>query len=198
MVRHETTAPVIALVLVGLAVASVGAQDVGFQKIIDFSSQDSGDWSAVNDGVMGGRSSSAMRRSGGGTAVFEGDLSLENNGGFASVRTEVPVSTLAGFSRLLLRVRGDGKRYQLRLRMSTAFDGVAYRASFETTRDEWSTVEIPLRAFEPSFRGYQPPNAPPLDLASVRQIGIMLTDKQEGPFRLEIDWIGADRGETKQ
>lgn len=189
--RHETKLPIIVVALAGLAWAPVTPQDLGVETLIDFRSETGGDWFAVNDGVMGGRSSSVMRRSSDGSAVFTGNLSLENNGGFASVRTELPVGSLAGFSRLVIRVRGDGKRYQMRLRTSTAFDGIAYGASFETVADEWKVVAIPLSSFEPSFRGYRPRNAAPLDAAEVRQIGIMLTDKQEGPFRLEIEWIGA-------
>ena len=175
--------------------ATVTAQDSGVTKIIQFGSDAVSDWRPVNDGVMGGVSSSVMRVLDDGTAVFEGDLSLENNGGFASVRTPVAEGALEGFTRLALRVRGDGKRYQVRLRTSGSFDGVAYAASFDAT-DDWKTIELPLASFEPTFRGYSPRNAPPLDPARVLQIGIMLTGKQEGPFRLELDWIGADGAES--
>lgn len=194
MVRPTTTAFAIALIFMG-AVAPLTAQDVDADRFIDFGSETAGSWFPVNDGVMGGRSASVMRMEDGGVAVFEGNLSLENNGGFASIRTEIPQGTLAGYSRLLLRVRGDGKAYQVRMRMATSFDGVAYGAGFPTVEGEWTTIAVPLSAFEPTFRGYRPRDAAPLSPADVRQIGIMLTDKQEGPFRLEVAWIGADRGE---
>lgn len=187
-------APLVFPALLGLGVGSLTAQDADAVRIIDFDSDTVGNWYPVNDGVMGGRSSSSIRSSGEGVGVFEGDLSLENNGGFASVRTEIPDGALAGLSRIVLRVRGDGKRYQVRLRMDTNFDGIAYVASFETAPNEWIKVEIPLASFEPSFRGYRPRDAEPLDASRVRQIGIMLTDKQQGRFRLEIDWIGAGHG----
>jgi hypothetical protein len=193
MVWHEMTTAILALALAGMGLGSMTNQDQGVEPLIDFSSQPAGEWVVVNDGVMGGMSSSAIRPSGAGTGVFEGNLSLENNGGFASVRTEVPDGSLAGFDRLVIRVRGDGKRYQMRLRMSSSFDGIAYRANFDTSAGEWTTLEMPLSEFEPSFRGYRPRNAEPLDPSRVRQIGVMLTDKQEGPFRLEIAWIGAAR-----
>ena len=190
--RHAATATIIVLALTGAASGRMTAQDAGVEVLVDFRSE-TGSWSVVNDGVMGGRSSSEIRSTGDGSAVFQGNLSLENNGGFASIRTDVPAGVLAGRSRLVIRVRGDGKRYQVRLRTSGSFDGIAYRADFETTANAWTTIEIPLEIFEPSFRGYRPPNAEPLDPAEVRQIGLMLTDKQEGPFRLEIAWIGAAR-----
>ena len=44
-------------------------------------------WQAVNDGVMGGRSDGRFRLDDAGQMEFFGTLSLENNGGFASVRT---------------------------------------------------------------------------------------------------------------
>jgi hypothetical protein len=159
------------------------------RTLIDFSQDVQLRWFVVNDGVMGGRSSSTLARGRGGTAVFEGVLSLENNGGFASVRAGLPTQALQGVTAILLRVRGDGKRYQLRLRPGRRMDGVAFASSFQTVADEWVTVELPISSFEPTFRGYRPRRAEPLDPAAVGQLGLMLTDKQEGPFRLELEWV---------
>lgn len=72
-------------------------------------------------------------------------------------------------------------------------DGVAYGSSFETVAGEWVVIELPIASFEPTFRGYRPRTRGPLDPADIGQIGIMLTDKQEGAFRLEVDWIGVYR-----
>lgn len=183
----------LALLLAALSAGPVGGQQVETVRVLEFGPEAVEAWYVVNDGVMGGRSSSVLRHARGDTAVFEGTLSLENNGGFASVRTQIADGALAGATALLLAVRGDGKRYQLRLRMSRGFDGLAYAASFETTAGEWSTVEIPLERFRPTFRGNVPRNAGPLDPVRVRQIGLMLADEQEGPFRLEIAAIDAAR-----
>jgi monofunctional biosynthetic peptidoglycan transglycosylase len=192
MVRYDAKMAIVVLVLVGTGFGPVTVQDAGVVVIVDFRAATGSEWFAVNDGVMGGRSSSTMRPTGEGSAIFEGNVSLENNGGFASVRTDLSEGALAGSSRLVLRVRGDGKRYQLRLRTSAAFDGIAYAASFDTTADEWTTVAVSLSSFEPTFRGYRPRNAEALNPSEVRHIGIMVTDKQEGPFRLEVAWIGVD------
>lgn len=171
----------------------LASQESSIERIIDFEGDVVGEWFVVNDGVMGGRSSSALTAESDGVALFEGYLSLENNGGFASVRTRVPANALAGASRIILRVRGDGKRYQVRLRTDGRFDGIAFGASFDTTAGRWSTVELPLQSFEPTFRGYRPPGVGPLDPSQISQVGIMLTDGQEGRFRLEMDWIAVDR-----
>lgn len=191
---NERGTSLLALLLTAMAVGSAEGQEVTRMTVLEFTPAAVEAWYVVNDGVMGGISSSQMRHEGENVGVFEGNLSLENNGGFASVRTQIPEGTLAGASTLILTVRGDGKRYQLRLRMSQGFDGVAYGASFETTAGEWSEVELPLELFRPTFRGYVPRDARPLDPARVRQVGLMLTDKQEGPFRLEVAGLEAVGG----
>lgn len=161
-------------------------------RIVDFEQGLPPAIETVNDPVMGGRSSSGLGWADG-AAVFEGFLSLENNGGFASFRARLPDGALDGATRLLARVRGDGRRYQLRLRPGGRFGGISYKAEF-VAPDGWTTVSLPLESFEPTFRGFRPPGAGPLDAARVREVGIMLADEQEGPFRLEIAWIGMDTG----
>lgn len=160
-------------------------------RLIDFQEGLPDEWRIVNDGVMGGRSSSTLRRDEEtGAAVFEGALSLENNGGFASFRADTEEGALAGAARMLVRVKGDGRRYQLRLRPGHRYTGVAYTAGFDAPAGEWTTAELAIDDFEPTFRGRRPPDAGPLDSADVGQVGIMLADRQAGPFRLEIAWIG--------
>jgi monofunctional biosynthetic peptidoglycan transglycosylase len=182
------------LPLLLLLASPLAAQDSDVVKIVHFGTDSADDWFVVNDGVMGGRSSSALNREGG-VAVFEGYLSLENNGGFASVRAPITDGALSGASRIVLRVRGDGKRYQLRLRPGRRFDGVAFAAGFETRAGEWIIVELPVEAFEPTYRGFRPRGVGALDPSRIGQVGIMLTDKQDGAFRLELEWIGMTGGE---
>jgi len=149
------------------------------------------EWLVVNDGVMGGLSRSEFAASADGHATFRGEMSLENNGGFASVRGYLPDGIPPGAQALEIRVRGDGRTYQLRLRMGERFDGVAYASEFETEADAWQTVRLPLAGFAPTYRGRRPRNAPPLDLEVVRQLGLMIADKREGAFRLDVEWIRA-------
>jgi len=143
-------------------------------------------WLAVNDGVMGGVSAGRMSETGSGL-VFEGVLSLENNGGFASVRRLVGAD-LSTASSVRIRVRGDGRRYQLRFRQDRRFDGVAWRAFFDAD-DAWRTVSLGFDEFEPVFRGRRVPEAGALNAATISQIGFMLADGNPGPFRLEIQTI---------
>jgi monofunctional biosynthetic peptidoglycan transglycosylase len=145
----------------------------------------------VNDGVMGGLSRSQLLFSENNTAVFAGETSLANNGGFASVRSRPGAMPTAGTSRIAVRVRGDGREYQLRIRTEDAFDGVAYRWTFKTRADEWMTIEASYSDFVPTFRGRILPDVPPIDPGAIRQFGFLIADKKEGPFRLEIDSIKA-------
>jgi monofunctional biosynthetic peptidoglycan transglycosylase len=155
--------------------------------VIDFSAERQ-PWRSIDDAVMGGVSSSEMEISNG-VAVFRGEVSLANNGGFASVRSAPRDHDLSPFDGLILRVRGDGKRYLFRLRTSRAFDGVSYQAPLEPAADVWHEVVIPFAAFEPVFRGRRVPNHPPLDPAKVQTFGLLIAGRQTGPFRLELEWI---------
>jgi monofunctional biosynthetic peptidoglycan transglycosylase len=176
-------------ILPGATAPVVGGTVETTHNLIDFGSGDRSEWSVVNDGVMGGVSRSGLRLTDHETGIFAGVLSLENNGGFASVRAAVGHRDLSAWAGLEIRVRGDGRTYQLRLRTNDRFDGVAYRAFFETSADEWTTVRLPFARFEPTFRGRTPRDAGPLDPAAVHQVGFMLADKQPGAFSLEIDFV---------
>jgi monofunctional biosynthetic peptidoglycan transglycosylase len=162
------------------------------KTIIDFSSPDEQDrWEIINDVVMGGVSESRISITENKTALFRGIMSLENYGGFSSMRTHPREFDLAGCKGLMVRVKGDGKNYRLRLRMEDAFEGIAYQARFSTEQDTWITARLSFDAFSPVFRGRIIEDAPPLDLSGIRRIGFMIADKQAGPFRLEIRWVKA-------
>ena len=148
-------------------------------------------WTSVNDVVMGGVSDSLMQVSEDGTGVFAGHLSLENNGGFASVRAPLPENDFTGYDGIVLRVKGDGRRYSFRVRTDMLFDGVVYRQEFDAPEGERVDVELPFSDFKPSFRGRIVPDAPPLDPSRIFQIGFLISEKQEGSFRLEIERIDA-------
>jgi len=143
-------------------------------------------WHAIDDRVMGGVSSSGMRWDPAGFGVFTGVVSLQNNGGFASVRLATQALAALEVSAYRLKVCGDGKRYKLNLRTDGAFDGVNYQAEFAPPAGRWCQIQLPLDAFAPSFRGRPVPDAPPLDPARVCQVGLMIAAWQAGPFRLAI------------
>ena len=155
--------------------------------LFDFS-QDGPLWASIDDTVMGGRSSSRSYVQGG-VAVFEGVLSLENGGGFCSVRSAPRPRDLHGHRGLRLRVRGDGKVYKLRLRTDARFDGVSWQNVFtapELEEGEWVEIRLAFADFEPVYRGRKVRDAGRLDLSRITTFGLLISDEQVGAFRLEI------------
>ncbi|GHC43127.1 CIA30 family protein [Roseibacillus persicicus] len=142
-------------------------------------------WQAVNDGVMGGLSEGKGVMEDG-ILHFTGVLSLENNGGFASVRTNDLQSDFSGADGIALKVKGDGRTYQLRL--ATNAPRISYQAEFETREGEWIEVQVPFSEMKPSWRGRML-SGPELDRSKVTQLGILLGDKKPGSFALEVDWL---------
>lgn len=151
-------------------------------------------WNPINDGVMGGRSQSQLRYVQSGHAVFTGQVSFENNGGFASVRSQPMDLGTKDVTAYFLEVLGDGKRYKLNLRTDNSFDGVNYQAQFHPPAGIWTTCRLASADFLPSWRGKPVPDAPPLDTSRVRQIGLMIADRQEGKFALAVRSIAIEIG----
>ena len=162
--------------------------------LLDFDdAADAALWRPVDDVVMGGVSASAFGQAGPGVARFAGTVSLDRGGGFASVRTPPRDWDTAGATAFVLRVRGDGRTYKFTLRTGDAFDGIQYQARFTPPAGEWSEQRLPVASFVPTFRGRTVPGAPPLDPARIRALGLMISDKQAGPFELLLDSIGVER-----
>lgn len=152
------------------------------------------DWSVVNDTVMGGRSSSRVEVDGDSQLRFSGELSLENNGGFASIRSGIGSLSFADSDSVRLRVLGDGRSYQLRLYSRQRFRGepVAYVGEFRTRSGQWTTAELRIADLRPRYRG-QPLQAPVLSGEQVIGIGLLLGDGQPGPFQLMVEQISLHR-----
>ena len=148
-------------------------------------------WQVVNDDVMGGVSTSQFQLLTNGGAIFSGVVSLENNGGFASVRSSPVRENLNGCDAFVLRVRGDGRRYKFTVRTESGFDAPNYQAEFATKRGEWEEHRSPFKDFVPTFRGRVLTDVPPLNPAKLATVGVLIADKQAGPFRLEMGWVKA-------
>ncbi len=139
---------------------------------------------------MGGCSTSSLRYDPTGHAVFEGVVKADNNGGFASVRTHAMDLGVKRANAYVLSVNGDGKRYKFNLRMGNSFDGVVYQVAFVTPTGVWTSKHLPVSQFIATVRGRPVPDAPGLDPALVRQIGLMISDRQMGDFSLKVRSIG--------
>lgn len=173
--------------ILNLFIAMVLSSLSGPQVIYDFSKvSDVNEWRVVDDVVMGGRSSGSMYLSDEGHGVFKGEVSLENNGGFSSVRYNFPAISTQGYSKVQIKLKGDGKDYQFRVKANDA-DAHSYVKTFSTS-GKWQTVEIPLNEMYPSFRGRK------LDMSNfdkdqIEEIGILIGNKKEQSFTLLLENI---------
>ncbi len=160
---------------------------------------DATQWYVVNDTVMGGVSASRVRAHDTDGMVFEGNLSLENNGGFASTRTEDIPSDWSAVSALQFKIVGDGRSYIATVRTpSRELRRIYYRQVFDTKDGEAMTVTLPLDGFNAYTFGRRVPGAPSLSDVRTRigSIGVMLADKKEGPFSLQIAEISTVESEN--
>ena len=163
------------------------SMDPSIMELVDFNSNsDLKDWRVVDDVVMGGRSDGALYLNEEGNAVFEGKVSLENNGGFSSIRYRFPEKKVSGYPKVKIRLRGDGKRYQFRVKPDQS-DRHAYITYFQTT-GEWQTVEITLSEMYPTFRGRQL-DMPNYSGNKLSEIAFLIANKKAESFRLELDRI---------
>jgi hypothetical protein len=163
-------------------------------------------WGAVDDVVMGGVSESSIRLMED-CALFSGNVSTDNSGGFASVRTRNfshPLN-LSNYQGIKLKVKGDGQRYKLFVRTETAWDGLGYAYSFDTSSYDWTTIEVPFKDLIPVFRAKTVNNAPPVDSHNIRSLQLMLSKFEyddnlnpyfnPGLFSLQVESISAYGGQ---
>lgn len=177
--------------------AGAGVSEAGARTLFAFDeAAQAEDWRVVNDGVMGGVSRGRFRITASKTLEFSGTLSLENNGGFASIRSRPRDLGLGPGDHILVRVRGDGRRYSLNLYVPSRRTAFSYRVPLTTARDEWVEHRFPLEEFRASWFGR--PVDEPLEPRRVESVGFMLSDGTPGPFRLEVDWIRVAAGRVQQ
>lgn len=143
-------------------------------------------WQVLNDVVMGGRSQANFGVNNQGFAEFSGHVSLENNGGFSSVKYPLSPINITNFNKLVIKIKGDNKRYQLRLK-TNKLDAHSYITYFETS-GLWQELEFLFADFYPTYRGrrLELPNFPG---EQMEELGFMIANKKAQDFKLEIAQI---------
>lgn len=155
--------------------------------LFDFSKESKlSSWRIVDDVVMGGRSNGSFKINEAGNGLFYGDISLKNNGGFSSFRYSFDKLSISNYTKIVLRIKGDGKQYQFRIKDDND-NFYSYIKQFKTS-GSWETIEIPLSEMYPAFRGRK------LDIQNfnsdtLAQIAFLIGNKKEESFQLEIDKI---------
>ena len=173
---------ILAMIMIGAAASS--------QEIYNFSGDSNiKEWYVVDDRVMGGRSQGSMILSDEGNAIFDGRVSLENNGGFSSVSYQNDGIICEPYLKFRIRLKGDGKNYQFRVR-SLLSEYQSYVYEFSTSGD-WQVIDIPFNEMYPSWRGTKldMPNYPG---KTAREFSFLISNKAKENFRLEIDRIWMD------
>lgn len=155
--------------------------------LFDFNSESNiRNWRIVDDVVMGGRSNGNFKINKSGHGEFSGEVSLENNGGFSSVRYNFNTINSSEYNSFQLRIKGNGKTYQFRVKDSR-YRRFSYIYSFQTS-GKWETVEIPFDKMYPSFRGYRL-DQPNFNGQEMEEIAFLIGNKKEQSFKLLIDKI---------
>jgi NADH dehydrogenase [ubiquinone] 1 alpha subcomplex assembly factor 1 len=161
-------------------------------SLCDFSATGAVDeWNVVTDNVMGGLSEGSIASNSEGYVVFSGSVSLENNGGFASIRYIGKLESLTGCSGFRLSVQGDGKNYQFRAHTESAEKGHAYKHDFATASGEWLDIDLPLEKFILSKHGQLAPEAGKITPVDIHQISFLIAGGQAGEFALKVRHIKA-------
>jgi hypothetical protein len=156
---------------------------------IDFGSAKESTWSALNDGVMGGRSSGKVTYSTD-ALQFSGNVSLENNGGFASVRSTYGRYDLSSYQLIKVTYRSAGQSLGMVMENDPRWFLPNYKAILPETNGEWQSITIEIGSFK-EFRIGRPTgnSLPDAQRAKIIRIGFITNDKKEGPFSAEIDQI---------
>ena len=141
-------------------------------------------WNIVNDDVMGGISESNLIINNDGNGVFFGNISTAYNGWFASIRYNCKRQYINEYKNLILRIKGDRKEYQFRIK-SSAEDYYSYVYAFNTT-GEWEIITIPLDSMYPSYRGRRL-NMKNFNKNYLEQISFLIGNKRNENFNLLID-----------
>jgi NADH dehydrogenase [ubiquinone] 1 alpha subcomplex assembly factor 1 len=149
-------------------------------------SNNNSNWYTINDGVMGGLSEGAISINEVGIVTFKGYVTTDNNGGFSSARYVFNKKHVSIFNHVVLKVKGDGKSYQFRIKENSS-QRYSYITTFKTS-GEWETIKIPLSSFYPSFRGNR------LDKINysgnlMEEIAILIGNNTKESFKLEIKKI---------
>lgn len=143
----------------------------------------------INDGVMGGVSDGRINYNKNQYARFFGSVSSENNGGFTSFRMKIENQIPSDCNGIMIRAKGDGKIYKITLRTDGNFDGVSYQAEFKTESGKLKDYSIQFNEFSPRFRGRIVDGQPKLLSQNIKQVGLLITDKQFGEFEIELDHL---------
>lgn len=147
------------------------------------------DWFVVVDGVMGGLSKGSVVQSAD-SIIFRGSISLDNNGGFASLRTPYQEYDLSSYKTVTVRYKSTGQDFGLTLNKYRQFWRPTYKTNLPITNGEWKVVTCNLEDFG-MYRLGEPMQGNPDndDLSQIVRLGLISNTKAATDFEIEVDRI---------
>lgn len=160
-----------------------------------------------------GYSNASFTRSSSGFGLFSGFLDTDTlpvdrtieKAGWAAINSPTARRSFyrsdsydwGGYTHLRIRVRGDGRKYNINIRTPgtldlTWFDMYSYTL-YTHGGPYWQEVRIPFSKFYFQYKGALQDVQLPPPLFMVSCVSITLTERVTGPFALEIDYIGLEQ-----
>lgn len=169
-------------------------------------------WTTSCDREIGGQSEVFLKLGKNDTCFLYGTLSSTpprdgetRYSGYCTMRSKQQLASFnrkkhydwTGFNSLHLRVRGDGRPWMINIAADNYFshqkDDLYSYFLFTRGGPYWQDVKIPFSKFFLSHRGRVQDEQQFLLLDKINTIGFTLGDKADGPFQLEIDFIGLSK-----
>jgi hypothetical protein len=153
--------------------------------------------------VMGGVSRSDLEPGQAFTGRWTGFVTSENNGGFAGIRTKLLKTPLdmSSCRGVIIKVKGDGKRYKCILRDDADWNGIAWSFSFDTTAGKTVAIKVPFDELKPTRFARVNKDGKRINRAQIAALqlslskfeydGVLNPRFKEGPFELTIQAITA-------
>jgi hypothetical protein len=174
--------------LLGLSVTGTTTNELTFNF---GSGQDQiSNWVLISDNIMGGISKSKLEYTQS-AMVLTGDIFLDNFGGFASVKTTFGKYDISQFKGVKIRFKATNQKFAFTLEDNNNWTLPNYKGAFYSAKaNAWEEQIIYFKDFKEYQVGEATGNKlKEFSLKNIVRMGIITTEKKEGPFTIEIDYI---------
>lgn len=159
------------------------------QSKIDFGAEKNNTWAVINDVVMGGRSLGKVNFENN-SMHFKGSISLENNGGFSSLKSPFSTFNLSAQKRVEIRYRSSEIPMAITMEVSRAWYETYYRHALPSTEGEWKTLKLSLNDFQGQSVGRKTGTMlGKNELERIIRLGFINEGKGPGEFDFEVDYL---------
>jgi hypothetical protein len=123
--------------------------------------------------------------------VLNGTISLDNYGGFSSIKTNFNTFDLTEYDGVKIKYKSTGQSFAITLEDSKNWTMPNYKGAIRSSdSNKWYEAIIYFKDFkqyqigEPTGKKLTKPV-----LENIVRIGIITTEKKEGPFSIEVEYI---------